>query len=262
MTDWQQLTAPELADRVTDGTVAVMALGAIEQHGPHLPLDTDTVIAEGLLAAASARLDPGVDALALPRQAVGASDEHASFAGTLTLGATAFAGVLEALGAAVAQAGIRRMVWLNGHGGNRAAMDIAALALRRRFGLLVVKCSYPRLGLPDGLAGAVDVDRGFHGGWLETALMLHLAPARVRAEAVADFAARHVDGRERAPVAPEGPAPFAWLAEDLNPQGVIGRASAATAEDGARLVEFYAGRIAEVIAETAVLDLAGFEARR
>jgi creatinine amidohydrolase len=260
MMNWHELTSPELVERVTEETVAVMALGAIEQHGPHLPLDTDTVIAEGLLAAALARLDPAVDVLALPTQAVGASDEHASFAGTLSLGAKPFAGLLEALGAAAARAGVRRVVWVNGHGGNRAAMDIAALSLRRRFGQLVVKCTYPRLGLPEG-ASTPDAARGFHGGWLETALMHHLAPDRVRRAVLADFAARHIDDKRDAPVSPEGPAPFAWLAEDLNPAGVIGDASAATANDGARLAEFFAGRIAEVIAEAAVLDTAGFEAR-
>ncbi|MGK7295701.1 MAG: creatininase family protein, partial [Candidatus Wenzhouxiangella sp. M2_3B_020] len=237
--------------------VAVMALGAIEQHGPHLPLDTDTVIAEELLAAALSRLDPATEVLALPTQAVGASDEHASFPGTLSLDARSFAGVLEAVGAGVARAGIRRLVWINGHGGNRAAMDVAALALRRRYGMLVVKCTYTRLGLPDGADEHDDVARGFHGGWLETALMHRLAPERVRTDALENFSARHIDDRRDALVSPEGPAPFAWLAEDLNPAGVIGRASAATVEDGARLVDFYADRIAGVLAEAAEVELPG-----
>jgi creatinine amidohydrolase len=257
--NWRELSSTELSQRLTEDTVAVMALGAIEQHGPHLPLDTDTVIAEGLLAEAMARLQPSVQVVSLPTQAVGASDEHASFPGTLTLGSKAFADALEALGASVARAGVRRMVWVNGHGGNRAAMDIAALALRRRYGLLVVKASYTRLGVPEGMPNADDTARGFHGGWLETALMHHLADDRVRADRLDDFSARHIDGRDDALVAPEGPAPFAWLAEDLNRAGVIGRASAATAEDGARLASFYAGRIATVISEAAALDLSGFD---
>jgi creatinine amidohydrolase len=211
-----------------------------------------------LLAAAMTALEPDVDVLALPSQAAGASDEHASFAGTLSLGAQTFAAVLEALGASVAGAGVRRLVWVNGHGGNRAAMDIAALALRRRFGMLVVKCTYPRLGLPAGMPTS-ELARGFHGGWLETALMKHLAPKKVRENALADFKADHIDGREDALVSPEGPAAFAWLAEDLNPAGVIGQASAATAEQGARLVEFFACRIAAVVAEAAALDPPGGE---
>jgi creatinine amidohydrolase len=252
--NWHDLTSPELAARVTDTTVAAMALGAIEQHGPHLPLDTDTCIAEGLLGAALARLDPAGNVVALPTLAVGASDEHASFAGTLTLDARVFTDVLESIGAGVARAGIRRLVWINGHGGNRAAMDVAALALRRRHGLLVVKCSYPRLGVPAGMQDADDRARGFHGGWLETALMHYLAPDRVRIDALTDFAARFIDDRDGSLVSPEGPAPFAWLSEDLNAAGVIGNAAAATAEDGARLVDHYGARIARVIEEAADLD--------
>ena len=124
---------------------------------------------------------------------------------------------LAAVGAGVARAGVRRLVWVNGHGGNRAAMDVAALALRRRFGMLVVKCTYTRLGLPDGADEHDDVARGFHGGWLETALMRRLAPDRVRTDALDDFPARHIDDRPDALVSPEGPAPFAWLA--LGSQG-------------------------------------------
>src|SRR6056297_1589199 len=113
--NWHDLTSTELASRVSERTVAVMALGAVEQHGPHLPLDTDTRIAEGLLSAALSRIDPGLDVLALPTQAIGASDEHASFAGTLTLDARGFADALESIGAGVARAGVRRLVWVNGH---------------------------------------------------------------------------------------------------------------------------------------------------
>lgn len=244
---------------MTDATVAVMALGAVEQHGPHLPLNTDTCIAEGLLGAALSKLDPALDVLALPTMGLGASDEHASFAGTLTLDARAFVGVLESIGASVARAGVRRLVWINGHGGNRAAMDIAALGLRRRFGMLAVKCTYPRLGVPEGFAGSNDLARGFHGGRLESALMQHLAPDRVRAKALSDFAARGIDDRRDRLVSPEGPAAYAWLAEDLNPQGVIGDAAAATAEEGALLAGFYAARIARVIEEAARVDRSSFE---
>ena len=251
--NWQQLTSPELAERVDNRTVAVLALGAIEQHGPHLPLDTDTRIAEGLLGAALPRVDPELDVLALPTLAIGASDEHASFAGTLSLNARCFADTLESIGASAARAGVRRMVWVNGHGGNRASMDTAALALRRRLGLLVVKCSYPKLGMPEAVDGINDLARGFHGGWLETALMRHLAPEQVRREALADFAARYIDQESHALVSPEGPAAFGWLAEDLNAAGVIGNAASATAEDGGRLAAFFADRIARVIEETAAL---------
>ena len=256
---WQDLTSPTLDRHLDDTTVVVGALGAIEQHGPHLPLDTDTVIAEALLDAALARVDSSLDVVVLPPMAIGASDEHKSFPGTLGFDAVTVARMLETIGADVARAGGRRVVWVNGHGGNRAAMDIAGLALRRRFGMLAVKCTYTRLGPPPG-GDLAELARGFHGGWLETALMLHLAPDRVQVDRLADFRASNIDGRGNGLLGPEGPASFAWLSEDLNTEGVIGNAAAATAEQGARLVDFYAERIAGVLAETAELNIDAFTA--
>ena len=258
MTRWQDFTSPELGRYIDDKTVVVGALGAVEQHGPHLPLDTDTVIAGALLEAALCRLPERFKVVRLPTLAIGASDEHKSFAGTLGFDAVTVAGMLESLGGDVARAGGRRLVWVNGHGGNCAAMDIAALALRRRFGMLAVKCTYTRLGDPPG-GDARELARGFHGGWLETALMLHLAPARVRTERLEDFRAARIDDAADGLLGPEGVAAFGWLSEDLNPEGVIGNAAAATAGQGARLVEFHAEKIARVLAEAAQLDISGFQ---
>jgi len=261
MKKWQDFTSPALERHIDDTTLVVGALGAIEQHGPHLPLDTDSVIAEALLDAALERLDSSLDVVLLPPMAIGASDEHKSFPGTLGLDAATAARMLETIGGDVARAGGRRLVWVNGHGGNRAAMDIAALGLRRRFGMLAVKCTYTRLGAPPR-GDVAELARGFHGGWLETALMLHLAPDRVHADRLADFRASGIDDSGSALLGPEGPASFAWLSEDLNPEGVIGNAAAATAEQGARLVAFYAEQIAGVLAESAALDIEAFSPAR
>ncbi len=257
MKKWQDFTSPALARYIDDTTVVVGALGAIEQHGPHLPLDTDSVISEALLDAALERLGSSLDVVLLPPMAIGASDEHKSFPGTLGFDAATAAHMLETIGGDIARAGGRRLVWINGHGGNRAAMDIAGLALRRRFGMLAVKCTYTRLGSPPG-GEVVELARGFHGGWLETALMLHLAPDRVHVDHLADFRAASIDDSGTRLLGPEGPASFAWLSEDLNPEGVIGNAAAATAEQGARLVEFYAEKIARVLSETAALGIEAF----
>jgi len=260
---WQDFTSPALGRLLGEKTVVVCALGAVEQHGPHLPLGTDSIIVQGLLDAALTRLEPGVEVIVLPPLVIGASDEHKSFTGTLGLDAETTSNILETIGGDVARAGARRLVWLNGHGGNRAAMDIAGLALRRRFGMLAVKCTYTRLGCPPG-GDEVELAQGFHGGWLETALMLHLAPDQVQTSQVADFLPEYVPvartgAREMPLLGPEGAASYGWLSQDLNRHGVIGSAATATAEQGARLVEFYAERIAGVLAETASMDLGGFE---
>ncbi|MCA1768860.1 MAG: creatininase family protein [Halomonas sp.] len=256
---WQDMTTPELA-ALPKESVAVMVLGAIEQHGAHLPLSTDLDIGEGLLAAALTHLPTGFPLVQLPPMAVGASDEHLSFPGTLSLSPELAIATLEAYGDAVARAGFQRLVWLNSHGGNKAVMDLAALRLRRRHGLQVVKVHYTRMPLPEGLSEATlpaeELRHGLHGGALETALMRHLAPEKVRMEHLASPISRgQVMAAEGQLLGPEGEAAFAWLAEDLHPEGVVGNAHLGTAELGERLVAHYAQRIARILHEIRAMRL-------
>ncbi|MCG6657526.1 creatininase family protein [Halomonas campisalis] len=256
---WQDLTSREIAGLDGD-SVAVMVLGAIEQHGPHLPLSTDLDIGEGLLAAALAHLPDGFPLVQLPPLAVGASEEHLSFPGTLSLSPALATALLEAHGDAVARAGLSRLVLLNSHGGNKAVMDSTALALRRRHGMLVVKLHYMRMAPPETLPGdglpAEELRHGLHGGAVETALMRHLAPDKVRLE---HLEARRSRGQAMAEegqlLGPEGEAAFAWLAEDLHPEGVVGNAHLGTAALGERLVAHYAQRIARILHETRAMRL-------
>lgn len=252
--DWRSLTTEELSALVGPGVVAVQALGAIEQHGPHLPLDTDVQIAECLLRRALLSMPPSSVVLVLPSMHLGASDEHKSFAGTLGLDGRSMVDALIALGEDVARAGLDRLVWVNGHGGNRAPMDLAALTLRRQHGLRVVKCTYTRLGKPPVDFPDEEQRRGFHGGALETALMRFMAPDAVREARVDDFPMKGAAVLQRDGLLDaEGPASWAWLAEDLNPAGVVGNARLGTAAEGRTLAEFYADRIREVLIETSAL---------
>jgi creatinine amidohydrolase len=257
---WQHLTAPELAERVRADAVAVLALGAIEQHGPHLPLSTDLDIACGLQAAALESLDASLEVFVLPPLALGASDEHAGFAGTLSLRAEQMSAQLLAIGEGLHRAGLRRLVVLNAHGGNIGWLGPAALALRRRFGMLVVKAHYMQFAAPAHLLGADELRHGLHGGQAETAMMLYLHPDRVRSGQLQRFVSVAEDLPENSVLGPEGQAAWAWLAEDLNPAGVVGDAGAASAELGRQLIEYYAGRLTQVISEAAGLDLSGFAA--
>jgi creatinine amidohydrolase len=128
---WQDLTSAEMRARPMERAVAVLPVAAVEQHGPHLPLGTDAIIAEGYLARAAALVPDDLDVLLLPVQAVGKSDEHLSFPGTLTLtGETALRAWVE-IGTAVHRAGCRKLVLVTSHGGNSALIDLVALELRR-----------------------------------------------------------------------------------------------------------------------------------
>ncbi|MBS9404544.1 creatininase family protein [Halomonas sp. TRM85114] len=256
---WQDLTSRELSS-LPSQSVVVMVVGAIEQHGAHLPLSTDLDIGEGLLAAAQGHLPAGFPLVVLPPMAIGASDEHLSFPGTLSLSPELAIATLEAYGEAVARAGFQRLVLINSHGGNKAVMDLAALRLRRRHGLLVVKLHYTRMPLPDTLApDALPVEElrhGLHGGALETAIMRYLAPSKVRLDHLADVTSRgQTMAAQDMLLGPEGEASFAWLAEDLHPLGVVGNAHLGTRELGEQLVANYGERIARLLVETAETSL-------
>ena len=254
---WQDLTHPEAADLAGRDPVAVLPLAAIEQHGPHLPLDTDLRIGEGLLQAAADRLPEDFPLLVLPPLTILASPEHARFAGTLSLTPETALRVLMETGHAVAGAGVRRLVLHNSHGGNRAVADTAALELRQRHRMLVVRHHY-FLQDPPAQAGipAAEQRHGLHGGQIETAMMHHLAPQQVR-----DAEARHADslGGELEStlevLRPEGPAGFAWLAGDLNSAGSTGDARAATADQGRLLVEHYAAFLAATLRDARAFPL-------
>lgn len=249
---WQDLTSHEIAGLPGD-TVAVLVLGAVEQHGGHLPLSTDLDIGVGLLDAARAALPDGFPAVTLPPLAIGASEEHCSFPGTVSLAPETVIAILKAHGAALARAGIGRLLLLNAHGGNNAAMDIAALRLRRRHGMVVVKYHYlqsPPPELSSDVLPSGEARHGFHGGAVETAIMRHLHPERVRTDRLGG----HPSSGERADAAgelsgPEGEGNVAWLAEDLHPDGVAGDARLGTAELGDRLVRHYADRLTRLLHE-------------
>ncbi|MDR5897970.1 creatininase family protein [Halomonas vilamensis] len=249
--DWHHLTAPELNAMAKRDPVAVLVLGATEQHGAHLPLNTDTTIGIGLQQAMREALSDDITVLCLPPMTLGASDEHASFPGTLSLPARLAIETLEAYGDSLARAGIKRLVLINSHGGNKAVMDLAALTLRRRHGMRVVKATYTRLPPLDAALDADELRRGLHGGALETAIMLYLAPERVNMQRATNTLTPAPDPNTL--VGPEGVAPFAWLAEDLSPEGIAGNASQATAMLGERLVHHYGQLLAQVVEETARL---------
>lgn len=254
---WQDLTSPELRALAARDPVVVLPLAAIEQHGPHLPLSTDLDIGLGLLDAAAQHLAEGVLAVVLPPVAIGTSMEHEAFAGTLSLDPETASAQIRQIGRAVATAGFRRLLFCNSHGGNTQLMDLAGLHLRRDHGLLVVKCSYFRLGLPDDIDLPVgELRHGYHGGALETAMMLHLAPERVRMEHCGDRVSVAVRlEREMTVLGPEGPAAFSWMTQDLHREGVVGNALLADAALGSRLVRHYGAAIARVIHETGAFPL-------
>lgn len=218
--------------------IAVLPLAATEQHGPHLPVGVDAIIAEGMVSACVTALPADLPVTFLPTVEVAKSDEHARFPGTLTVGwDTAIRQWID-IGMSVARAGPRTLVMVTSHGGNSAAMEIAARDLRAQAGLRVVTTSWGRLGdwqsVYDYDGPIVDI----HGGLSETALMLALQPDLVDMDKARDFASDQTRLAARDRLGWHGArANMAWLAGDLNAAGVVGDAGAANADLGRRDIE-------------------------
>jgi creatinine amidohydrolase len=225
---WTDLRAPDFAGLDAMRTIAVLPTAAVEQHGPHLPVGTDTLIAEGMLRRLRAACPDDLDLLMLPVQAVGKSNEHLWAAGTLTLTAeTALAAWVE-IGLSVARAGLRKIVIVNSHGGNLDLVSILTRELRARAGMLAVKCQWTSFGTPDGLYGPRELAYGIHGGDMETSLMLAFWPETVDMAQARDF----VSSAETGAIPATGPISYGWIARDLNPAGTVGNAAAASVAKG------------------------------
>lgn len=238
---WGDFPTTAYASIDPEQTIAVLPVAAIEQHGPHLPVSTDTTIMQGMLEMVIERLPDDLDIRILPVQSVGKSNEHLHAPGTLTLPAATLIDAWTELGASVARAGIRKIVFVNSHGGNEEIMGIVARELRVAFKMLAVKTSWSRFGRPAGLYSDIEDRFGIHGGDFETSVMLHFRPDLVDMTKARDF----TSSVERAEqefdlLKPTGTHAFAWIASDLNPHGVVGEASKATAEKGRLTAEHQA----------------------
>ncbi len=264
---WADWTARDFAQAHAHGrmaqTIAVLPVAATEQHGPHLPLNVDTALVDGVIAAALPQLAADVPALFLPTQAVGLSPEHAAFAGTLTLKAETTLRLWTELAECVAAAGVRKLVLLNSHGGQVGLMDVVARDLRARLGMLVYSVNW--FGLPlvgpagedvNALFSAHEHRFGIHAGEIETSMMLALAPERVDMAQARNFASTSEDRAQQFAILGNGKsAKLGWQMQDYNPAGAVGNAAAATAEKGRAVLDAAGLALAQLLAELHQLPL-------
>ncbi len=247
---WADMTTEEFAKLDGERVIALLPVGAVEQHGPHLPVCVDSCINQGILARALELLPPEVPLAVLPMLPVGKSDEHIAFPGTLTISAETLIRLWTEIGESVARSGIRKLVIFNSHGGQPQVMEIVARDLRVRQGMMVVTYSWYAAGVPDGLFPPEEVAHGIHAGAIETSMMLHLRPDLVQMDRAADFTPLMA---EMAPdyrrLSPTGPGRLAWQAQDLHPSGAAGDATDADAERGRALVEHAAQALVQLLIE-------------
>ena len=235
---WADLTAAEFRALDAARTIAVLPVGAIEQHGPHLPVSVDRDIVEEIVARAAPRLGD-LPVLFLPTMPIGKSNEHIAFPGTLTLSAETLMRLWMEIGASVARAGVRKLVIFNGHGGNVAAMDIVARDLRARHGMLTASCSWYGLFDSSDLFDKRELVHGIHAGEAETSIMLAARGHLVDMSLARDFTSRSEQWARDHDYLGAGSTPvkLGWLIQDLNRDGACGNAAGADAEKGERLLD-------------------------
>jgi creatinine amidohydrolase len=257
--DWADIDWAGIETATTAQWIAVLPLAATEQHGPHLPLETDVMIADAYLARVRELLPDSIPATFLPIETIGISTEHIDFKGTLTLSAEAALKRWMALGESIANRGVRKLVMVTSHGGNAAAMTLVAQDLRAYHRMLAVTTSWSRFGAPEGLFPEQELRHGIHGGAVETSIMLARYREHVRTEAIADFHPTTIAMEQTYRwLSAQRPAPFAWQTQDLHTSGAVGNATLATSEKGEQLIEFGARRFIELLDDIDKFDVKAF----
>jgi creatinine amidohydrolase len=244
---WNELNTYDFAHLSPEKTIAILPLASTEQHGPHLPVATDVAIANGMLDELKIQRPDDLDILVLPTQEIGKANEHVYGPGSLSFGPEILIPAWTAIGTKVAEAGIRKLVMVNSHGGNADIMSIVGRELRVRHQMAVICTHWGRFGHPDGLISEHERQFGIHGGEVETSLMLHFRPELVRMENAQNFVSK-AESRSKF-MQPAPPHVLSWLAHDLNPHGVVGDATKGTAEKGEIICRHQVAGFVELLRE-------------
>lgn len=223
------LPSPVIGIEFKDADLVVIPCGSTEQHGPHLPVSTDAVIVEGLLERVIAKLKESPNShklLILPTICFSCSHEHLSFPGTLSLRRSTFENLVKDIVFSIASHGIKRILILNHHGGNKS-LESVVRDIRWETNTIVYYCDTGQL-FQKYKKELLD----WHAGYWETSLMLALYPELVIQEAIPSFDANRSKWQEHQLIQLHAP----WKTEEISPDGVIGEAQKASAEIGKKII--------------------------
>jgi creatinine amidohydrolase len=230
-----------------ENVVIIQPIGAIEQHGPHLPIIVDSAISMGVLGKALTQLKENIPVYALPCLYYGKSNEHWGFPGTITLSAETLLSVIWEMAESIYRAGFRKLVLMNSHGGQPQIMEIAARDIHQKYEdfLIFPLFTWRVPHMARELLTKEELEYGIHAGDAETSIMLSLLPDQVKMDkAVKKYPPAMP---ENSLLSIEGKLPFAWLTKELTKSGVIGDATVASVEKGDRLLESVAAGWVQLI---------------
>lgn len=253
-----ELAAVDAAAAVTERSVLILPIGAMEQHGPHLPLATDLLVIDAFADALVAEAGRALDLWRLPSLAFSKSNEHAWAAGTVWLAPETLLAVMRDIGRSLSTLAARKLVLLNGHGGNTGLLDVVCRELRLAFGFqtFLLHASLP--ADHGGEGSPEESGFGIHGGVAETSMLLHLHPELVDMTAAVRNVPTWMTTQQH--VRFGGSASFGWLSDDFGPSGVIGDATIATADRGKVAFEEGVRHLIEVLTEVAAFEFPDREA--
>lgn len=230
-----------------ENVVIIQPVGAIEQHGLHLPVAVDSAISLGVIGQALEQLNKAIPAYALPCIYYGKSNEHCGFPGTITLSANTLLSVIKEMAVSIYRSGFRKLVLMNSHGGQPQIMEIAARDLHQEHPDFAV---FPLFTwrVPHNVSDLItsqEQEYGIHAGDAETSIMLSLLPEQVQMEQAVKEYPQGLP--EDSLLDMEGKLPFAWLTKELSHSGVMGDATVATKEKGDRILQSVAAGWVQVI---------------
>ena len=243
---WERMTGPELKMLAAEGALPILPVGSLEQHGPHLPVWTDSFIAHAL-AVAAARRATDLPAVVLPPMWLGLSEHHLPFNGTITLDFPAFHGVIRGVARSLKAQGWGRLLILNGHGGNIEPLAVSVRELAHELSMPIVATSWPSVA-PAEIAAALTTQPGIqHACEGETSLWLALDAGQVRQDRIEEAA-----GGNAGVQSPAGYSRFYSFAERAPRTGVRGDPRAANAAKGQAMIEAIATRLAAAMRDPAL----------
>jgi creatinine amidohydrolase len=250
---WWDLTARDFATLDMSKIVAVLPVGAVEQHGPHLPVRVDAAINNGIMEHAVAKMAPDFPVLILPTMSVGKSNEHSAFPGTLTLSAETLGRLWYEVCESAYRAGVRKVLFVNSHGGQPQVMEIVCRQLRVNLGMFAVSSQWSRFTDLSDLFDGEERKHGIHAGEVETSVLRYLHPELVDMQYAEDFVplSKQLEKEYDMLMTEGGAVGFGWQSQDIHPSGACGNAAAADAERGRITVERASDRLIKLIGEIA-----------
>ena len=231
---WSELRAPELRELATPETIVIVPVAAVEQHGPHLPVATDTMLACEVAKRSAAIIAETTPALVTECIWTGLSEHHMALGATFTLDFRTFLAVISCVVRSLQRHGFDKVFLMNAHGGNIAALQTVVEELTRDLGMKLVTATYWTLGARE-LGSHLERQKGIrHACEAETSMVMAIAPELVDTDRFDDAACP--DPRDKAGAIVDGS--YRWVSfADKTPSGALGDPRAASAEKGQLLLD-------------------------